>query len=96
MIQKINKYIIKQCIITSKNVATTCTYLDEEDQVQVIQNTFFNLCCFNEYVRDLYESNKLRHFELILEEHGFNMSSDCVKEEAKLEVDLDEINDALF
>ena len=62
------KYDVKQCLIASKTFSTSCTYLDEEDRVQVIQNTFFNLFCYNEYVRDLYESNQLKHFELFLEE----------------------------
>jgi len=62
-------------IQTSKTFNTACTYIDEHDQIQVVRNTFFNLYCYNEFVRDTYETNKVKHFELILRENGFNLSS---------------------
>ena len=36
----------------------------------------FNLYCENEFVRDTYETNKVKHFELILRENGFKLSSE--------------------
>jgi len=87
---------VRQCLVTSKTFATACTYLDEDDEFKVIENTFFNLFCYNEFVKDIYESNKLRHFQLILEENGFNMSTEGDKDKANIEIDLDEMTDALF
>ena len=87
---------IKQCTLTSKTFLTTCTYLDEEDRLQVVENTFFNLFCYNEYVKDLYDSNKLKHFELILEENGFNMTTQGEKHKASLDIDMDVIQLELY
>ena len=66
------------------------------------ENTFFNLYCYNEFVRDTYETNKVKHFELILRENGFNLSSEGAPK--KLPKDtrnqqseiISEINDELF
>ncbi len=40
---------VEQAFTTSKTFNTTCNYLDEFNQVQVVQNTFFNLYCLNEF-----------------------------------------------
>jgi hypothetical protein len=53
---------------------TACTYLDERNKVRIIENTFFNLFCYNEYVMDCYRTNKLKHFELILIKNGMTLS----------------------
>jgi hypothetical protein len=59
------KACVAEAVQTSKAFNTTCTYVDEYDQIQVVKNTFFNLYCYNEFVRDTYETNKVKHFELI-------------------------------
>ena len=64
-----------QALETSKTFNSTCTYLDEFDKVQVVKNTFSNLYCLNEFTRDTFASNKLRHFELILEKTVLNWTS---------------------
>jgi len=87
---------VRKCLLTSKTFATTCTYLDENDEFKIIENTFFNLFYYNEFVKDIYESNKLKHFELIVQENGFNMSSEGDKDKANIEIDLNELNDTLF
>ncbi len=33
------------------------------------------LFCFNEYVKDMYQTNKEKHFELILQSNSFNVAS---------------------
>jgi hypothetical protein len=53
---------------------TACTYLDKTDKLNIIENTFFKLFCYNEYVMDCYRTNKLKHFELILINNGFTLS----------------------
>ena len=70
------KACIAEAVQTSKTFNTACTYIDEHDQIQVVRNTFFNLYCYNEFVRDTYETNKVKHFELILRENGFKLSSE--------------------
>ena len=59
-----------------------CTYIDENDERRIIENTCFNLFCYNEYVVDCYKTNKLKHFELILISNGFKLSE--VGEVAKI------------
>jgi len=70
---------VKQCVEsavqTSKTFNTVCTYIDENDEVKVVRNTFFNVYCYNEFVNDTYETNKVKHFEDILITNGFKLSS---------------------
>ena len=59
-----------------KELMKMSSYLDENDEPQVCENTFFNLYCYNEYVNDIFSTNKICHFENILKYNGFMMSSD--------------------
>ena len=70
------KTSVGDAVKTSKTFNTTCTYIDEKDELQVVRNTFFNLYCYNEFVKDIYETNKVKHFELLLVENGFVLSSE--------------------
>ena len=38
-------------------------YLNKNDDAEIVENSFFNLWCYNEYVKDTFETNKLKHFE---------------------------------
>ena len=40
------------------NMYMTCSYLDVMDNLRFSENSFFELYCFNEYVKDIYEQNK--------------------------------------
>jgi hypothetical protein len=44
--------------------------------MKMIENSFFNIFCYNEYVKDIYHTNKIKHFELILLSHGFVLSEE--------------------
>ena len=96
------KSCVGEAVKTSKTFNTTCTYIDEHDELQVVRNTFFNLYCYNEFVKDIYETNKVKHFELILTQNGFVLSSEGslnriakeTKQQQKHRVDA--INDDLF
>jgi hypothetical protein len=87
---------VEEALETSKTFNTTCTYLDEFDQVQVVKNTFFNLYCLNEFTRDTFASNKLRHFELILEKNGFKLEEQGAKEKLDVASMMEEINEKVF
>ena len=50
-----------------------CTTSDELDELKVSRNTFFKLFCYNEFVRDIYSTNKLIHFENILINNKFKI-----------------------
>lgn len=60
-----------------------CVQVDEHDQQKVIKNTFFKLFCYNEYVKDVYKSNIKIHFEQLLQQNGFLLST--IGEKKKLE-----------
>jgi hypothetical protein len=87
---------VEQAVATSQTFNTTCTYLDEYDQVHVIKNTFFNLYCINEFTRDTYASNRVRHFELILLQNGFALSQGGEKQHISAAAMMEEINETIF
>ena len=60
------KMIIQNDILTDMTM-----YIDEDDQIKMSNNSFFNLFCYNEYVKDTYNTNKLSHYENILIENKF-------------------------
>ena len=47
--------------------------IDEKDNDVIIENSFFDLFCYNEYVIDTYRNNITIHYELILINNGFNL-----------------------
>jgi hypothetical protein len=49
---------------------------DEDDNMRMVENSFFNIFCCNEYAKNVYHANKVKHFELILLSHGFVLSEE--------------------
>ena len=45
----------------------------------VIENSFFKLYCYSEYVMDIYGTNKVKHYENLLEDSGFKIQRDASK-----------------
>ena len=88
--------VVVQATTTSQTFNTACTYLDEFDQIQVVKNTFFNLYCLNEYVRDIYASNMIKHFELILQQNGFQLTARGEKQTLKVSSMIEELNEKTF
>ena len=96
------KALYKQNIKTNKVLTNMTRCLDENDDMKVIENSFFKIFCYNEFVKDTYQTNKVKHFELILKMHGFNISEEGeakgldkgIKDEMKTLVE--EYNDELF
>jgi hypothetical protein len=72
--------------INCKALQDVCVQIDENDQQKVIKNTFFKLFCYNEYVKDVYKSNIKIHFEQLLKQNGFVLST--VGEKKKLEKEV--------
>ena len=60
---------------TNDIIKNVCIYYDEEDNYVMLENAFFEMYCYNEYVKDTYKTNIKKHFNLILEENGFILSS---------------------
>ena len=50
-----------------------CICLDEQDKYKVVENSFYNMFVYNEYVADVMATNKLLHLKDILINRGFNI-----------------------
>ena len=73
------KQNVKQSLITSRYLTDSCTYIDENDNLSIVENSFFHLWCANEYIQDTYNTHKIKHYELILEENGFQLHCDTTE-----------------
>ena len=62
--------IIQNDILTDMSL-----YLDEYDHVRMSNNSFLKLFCYNEYVKDIYNTNKLAHHENIFRDDKFVLKS---------------------
>ncbi len=79
------------------------TIYDEDDEkYKVIENSFFNLFYFSEYMIDLYKTNMTKHYQDLLIINGFVMTDEgniekLDKEEKKEMKELTkEIQEGLF
>lgn len=87
-----------------KKMYNMCSIIDKDDNLTMIENAYFELFAYNEYVRDTYNSNKTKHFEQILIDNGFVLceyEGDSVKKltkKQKKEMDglVQEASDELF
>ena len=50
-----------------------CICLDENEEYKIIENSFYDMYIYNEYVLDIMQTNKLRHLKNILSDRGFNI-----------------------
>jgi len=58
-------------------------YIDDFDEIKISNSTFTKLYIYIQYVKDIYNTNKLKHFQLILKQNEFELSE--VGEKKKLE-----------
>jgi hypothetical protein len=65
----------KEIALTHSRLCTLCSTIDENDDVKFNDNTFFKLFVYNEYLNDVYNTNKERHFKKILSDNGFIINS---------------------
>ena len=56
------------------NVSTI--YDEDDEEYKVVENSFFNLFCFSEYMIDLYKTNMTKHYQDLLIMNGFVMSEE--------------------
>jgi len=98
---------LKQTVVmtASENTALVTAgapYLDENDEWQVVENTFYKLWCQNEYDRDTFETNKVKHVEVLLQANGFALLSEGVpnkvsaKEKAEQKATVQTVTDEFF
>ena len=65
----------KNNIELSEKLNLISKYLNERDEEIIFESSFFKLYCYNEYIRHVYKSNKVRHFIKILNSFGFNVET---------------------
>ena len=93
---------INKTLSASKEFLDLCTYIDEDDNMTVVKNMFYKLYIYNEYVQDIYRTNKTEHYKLILKENGFQISEkkrvniDGDAEEQSVKEIMDDIREELF
>lgn len=87
----------KKYITESQQLLNLCAYYDEDDNLKIIQNTYFDLYCYNEYVKDCYETNKYQHYKIILKENNFNIIDDSDDKNIKISKELNKkLNDSIL
>jgi hypothetical protein len=59
---------------TSQEINEVCGQFDDEENEIICKNTFFDIFTYNEYVTDIYQTNKTAHYENILKYNGFILS----------------------
>jgi hypothetical protein len=73
------KTYFKSINSTSKEINDICKVLDENDNLNIIENSFFNLYTYNEYMLDTYQTQKTKHYIDILIRNGFIVSDIGIK-----------------
>lgn len=76
----INFYQNINNLTDKRNLNNMCISVNENNEEVIIQNTFYQLYIYNEYVKDVYKTNKLKHFENIISNNGFILSEVGIKQ----------------
>lgn len=63
----------KSLIEANNKIKNVCLNIDVNYNEEIIDNSFYNQWCFNEYKNDCYNTNKIAHFENILKLEGFKL-----------------------
>ena len=67
----------------SEKILSMTKSINANDDIEIVENTFFKLYCYNIYQDNIFNSGYAQHYFNILKENGFNVSS--VGETSKLE-----------
>jgi len=83
-----NKY--KNLIKQNEKILSLSKSINENDEISIIENTFFKLFCYNEYQNSIFKTGFTEHFENILKSNGgFNL----IQKGESRRLDIDESND---
>lgn len=67
------------------NIYGCCHYMDIDGEFKFVDNSFFKLYSYNEYLKGIYASNKKEHLKQILIDNGFKLKENLVQENQGLE-----------
>jgi len=63
----------KSLIEANNKIKNVCLNVDINYNEEIVDNSFYNQWCVNEYKNDCYNTNKIAHFENILKLEGFKL-----------------------
>ena len=63
-------------IETSEKLNQVCKTINDDYDEVMSQNDFFKIYCYNEYIKDIFRTNKTIHYQHILRDANFKLISD--------------------
>lgn len=63
----------KSLVEANYKIKNVCLNVGVNYNEEIVDNSFYNQWCFNEYKNDCYNTNKIAHFENILKNQGFKL-----------------------
>lgn len=69
----------------NQKILNICVNVNEDEEIKIINNKFYNLFIYNEYVSDIFDSNPTNHYIKILKNNGFYIEMDRNKINIPLE-----------
>lgn len=75
----------KEMIKINDKVLRMSYNINADDDGEIVDNTFFKLFCYNEYIINIYDTGYNEHFNNLLKHNGFTLKTKGKKEDFKLE-----------
>lgn len=101
-IEELKKEIIENIETNDKLFNYCCNVNDNDETFINTENIFFNLYLFNEYINDVYKTNRTIHYETCLINGGFKLSvldePQPINKEDKEEIQqlIDDVTEIIF
>ena len=64
----------KKLIETNEKILRLSQSINKYDETEIVENTYFKLFCYNDFLADIFKTGFLQHFQNILVNNGFGMS----------------------
>lgn len=64
----------KKMIETNDKILRMSQSINKYDETEIVENTYFKLFCYNDFLADIFKTGFLQHFQNILVNNGFTMS----------------------
>ena len=64
----------KKMIETNDKILRMSQSINKYDETEIVENTYFKLFCYNEFLADIFKTDFLQHFQNILNSNGFNLN----------------------